>query len=138
MDRRATSLKPIVCADKRGVLAMTMQCSTRSGQVMAQLSACMPPSDPPMTAANLSLLKWSANRAWARTQSSTVSKGHAAPQGLPVSGMMGAGPSEPQHEPILFTPTTKQLSAFIALPGTALFDPPPHFLGNLGDEQGGQ
>ncbi|KAG1241716.1 hypothetical protein G6F68_016537 [Rhizopus microsporus] len=41
------------CADRRGVLAITTQFATRSGKVMAQLRACMPPRDPPITAAKL-------------------------------------------------------------------------------------
>ncbi|MDT4817601.1 hypothetical protein FQZ97_506800 [compost metagenome] len=57
MARRATSLKPMFCADSRGVLAITTQLATRSGKVMAQLSACMPPRDPPITAAKRSIPK---------------------------------------------------------------------------------
>ncbi|CFW43050.1 Uncharacterised protein [Bordetella pertussis] len=57
MARRATSLKPMFCADRRGVLATTTQLATRCGQVMAQLRACMPPSEPPMTAAKRSMPK---------------------------------------------------------------------------------
>ena len=83
MARRATSLKPMFCADRRGVLAITRQLATRSGKVMAQLNACMPPNDPPMTAAKRAMPKWSATRACACTQSSTVSTGRQRPRACP-------------------------------------------------------
>lgn len=129
MARRATSLKPMFCADRRGVLAMTTQLATRSGSVMAQLRACMPPSEPPITAAKRSMPKWSATRACACTQSSTVSTGNAAPQGLPVSGLMLAGPVEPKHEPRLLTPMTKNTLVSTGLPGPTMLSHQPTSLG---------
>ncbi|MNI52737.1 hypothetical protein D3C73_1075400 [compost metagenome] len=108
---------------------MTTQLATRSGKVMAQLSACMPPSDPPITAAKRSMPKWSATRAWARTQSSTVNTGNAAPQGLPVAGLMLAGPVEPKHEPRLLTPITKKILVSTGLPGPTMLSHQPTSLG---------
>ncbi len=129
MARRATSLKAMFCADRRAVLATTMQSPTRSGQVIAQLRACMPPSDPPITAAKRPMPKWSATRAWACTQSSTVSSGNDAPQGRPVAGSIVAGPVEPKHDPRLLTPMTKNRSVSTALPGPTMLSHQPIWSG---------
>ena len=111
------------------MLAITRQLATRSGKVMAQLNACMPPNDPPMTAAKRAMPKWSATRACACTQSSTVSTGKAAPQGLPVAGLMLAGPVEPKQEPRLLTPITKNTLVSTGLPGPTMLSHQPTSLG---------
>ena len=46
---RPTSWKAMFCALCRAVEAITTAARTRSGKVAAQLSACIPPIDPPTT-----------------------------------------------------------------------------------------
>ena len=125
MARRATSLKPMFCADNRGVLAMTTQFATRVGQVIDQLKACMPPSDPPITAAKRSIPSLSASRACAMTQSSTVKTGKAAPHGRFVAGLIEAGPVDPKQEPRLLTPITKKMLVSTGLPGPTMLSHQP-------------
>ena len=60
----------------------------------------MAPSEPPITAAKRSMPRRSASRACASTQSSTVTTGKSAPQGLPVAGLIDAGPVEPKQLPM--------------------------------------
>jgi hypothetical protein len=59
----------------------------------------------------------SARRAWLCTQSSTVSTGKSAPNGLPVAGLRLLGPVEPLQPPRLFRLTTKNLLVSMGLPG---------------------
>jgi hypothetical protein len=47
---RPTSWNAIFCAECRAALAITTAEATRSGNVAAQLNACIPPIDPPTTA----------------------------------------------------------------------------------------
>ncbi|MNE37821.1 hypothetical protein D3C80_1316910 [compost metagenome] len=84
---------------------------------MLHCIACMPPRLPPMTAAHCVMPMRSARRAWLWTQSSTVSTGKSAPNGLPVSGLVLLGPVEPLQPPRLFRLTTKNLLVSIGLPG---------------------
>ena len=133
MARRATSLKAMFCAESRGVLAMTTQLATRSGQSMDQLKACIPPNEPPMTAANRSIPSLSAKRACAITQSSTVSTGNAAPQGRLVAGLIEAGPVDPKHEPRLLTPMTKNMFVSTGLPGPTMLSHQPKSSGFSAD-----
>ncbi|MNI67008.1 hypothetical protein D3C73_1226100 [compost metagenome] len=84
---------------------------------MVHCNACMPPRLPPITAAHCATPSESARRAWLCTQSSTVSTGKSAPNGLPVSGLRLLGPVEPLQPPRLFRLTTKNLWVSIGLPG---------------------
>jgi len=92
---RATSLKAMFCAVSLGAAAITATWPTRSGNCSAQDIACMPPSEPPTTAAKRWMPSWSARRACDSTQSSTVTKGKSAPHSLPVAGLIWLGPDEP-------------------------------------------
>ncbi len=96
---RATSLKAMFCAESFGVAAMTIEWRTRSGYDSDHCSACIAPRLPPITAAKRSMPRRSARRACAATQSSTVTTGKSAPQGLPVAGLTEVGPVEPKQEP---------------------------------------
>jgi hypothetical protein len=87
------------CADSFGAAAMTRLWRTRPGWDSVHCSACIAPSEPPMTAAKRSMPSRSARRACASTQSSTVTTGKSAPQGLPVAGLADAGPVEPKQLP---------------------------------------
>src|SRR5215470_1468493 len=53
----------------------------------------MPPSEPPTTANSVPMPRWSSSMACARTMSRTVMTGKSRPQGLPVLGLMEAGPA---------------------------------------------
>src|SRR5450830_772624 len=127
---RATSLKAMFWAVSFGVEAITMQWRRRLGYMMDQASACMPPSEPPITQANCSMPRRSARRAWAATQSSTVTTGKAAPYGLPVAGLACMGPVEPKQEPRLLTPMTKKRLVSRGLPGPTILSHQPTFLGS--------
>ena len=105
------------CADRLGAVATAMHSRRRPGWRSVQLSACMPPRLPPSTAASCAMPRRSSRRAWASTQSSTVTTGKSAPQGRPVAGLVCVGPVEPKHEPGLFTPMTKKRSVSSGLPG---------------------
>ena len=90
----------------------------------------MPPSEPPITAANCSMPSSSARRACAATQSSTVTTGNAAPYGLPVAGLTCIGPVEPKQEPRLLTPMTKKRSVSTGLPGPTMLSHQPVLFGS--------
>jgi hypothetical protein len=76
---RATSLKAMFCAVSFGVVAIATQWAMRCGNCSDHDSACMPPSEPPITAAKRSMPRRSASRACASTQSSTVTTGKREP-----------------------------------------------------------
>jgi len=82
-----------------------------------------------MTAAKVSIPRWSARRAWALTQSSTVTTGKSPPQGLPVAGLGLIGPVDPWHPPRLLTPTTKNRSVSSGLPGPIMLSHQPTLSG---------
>ena len=50
---RPTSWKAIFCALWRAAVAIATTFFTRAGWFTAQVSACMPPIDPPITAASV-------------------------------------------------------------------------------------
>ena len=114
---RPTSWKAIFCAEWRAVEAMTTAAATRSGKVAAQLSACMPPIEPPTTAFSRATPRWSSSMACARTMSRIVMTGKAMPQGRPVAGLMLAGPDDPMQLPMTFEQMTKSRAGSIGLPG---------------------
>src|SRR5699024_3795769 len=66
------------------------------------------------------------------TQSSTVRMGKSAPHGLPVAGLMLAGPVDPKQEPMLLTPMTKKRSVSTALPGPTMLSHQPMSVGSSG------
>jgi hypothetical protein len=82
-----------------GVEAITTQWRSRSGYMMDHASACMPPSEPPMTAANCLMPSASARRACAATQSSTVTTGKAAPMACRWPGWCASGRSSRSRSP---------------------------------------
>jgi hypothetical protein len=122
---RATSLNAMFCADSLGVVATATQCPMRAGYWMVQDSACIAPSEPPITAAKRSMPRRSASRACALTQSSTVTTGKAAPYGRPVAGSIDIGPVDPKHEPRLLTPITKKRRVSTGLPGPTMLSHQP-------------
>ena len=92
------------------------QARTRSGKVAAQLSACMPPIDPPTTAFNWPTPRWSSSIACARTMSRMVMTGKRMPQGSAVEGSMVAGPDDPMQLPMTFEQMMKCRVGSIGLP----------------------
>ncbi len=70
-----------------------------------------------MTLNNVSIPISSSNKAWARTISPMVMTGKSTPQGLPVSGLMLAGPIVPMHPPKTLVQMMKYRSVSIGLPG---------------------
>ena len=128
MARRATSLKAMFSAVRLGALATTTACRTRSGNCSVQLSACMPPRLPPITAASWRMPRASSRRACAATQSSTVTTGKPAPQAWPLAGFTSLGPVEPKQEPRLLTPMTKKRSVSTGLPGPTMLSHQPSLL----------
>ena len=133
---RATSLNAMFCAESFGAAAIATQCRSRCGYWIAHDSACMPPSEPPMTAAQRSMPSTSATRACACTQSSTVTTGKRAPYGAPLAGSIDIGPVEPKHEPRLLTPTTKKRSVSTGLPGPTMLSHQPDLCGIVGVDAG--
>jgi len=90
----------------RAVEAITTALVTRSGKVAAQLSACIPPIDPP-TKVTVPTPRWSSSIACARTMSRMVMTGKLIAQGWPVAGLTDAGPDEPMQLPSTLAQTMK-------------------------------
>jgi hypothetical protein len=67
----------------------------------------MPPIEPPATANNESILSSSSSIACARTMSRTVITGKSSPHGLPVLGLVEAGPLVPMQPPTTLGQMTK-------------------------------
>ena len=99
------------------VLAMATTASTWSGNKMAHSSACIPPREPPATAASRSMPNSSRKARSVRTMSATVITGKLAPYGWPVAGSSDDGPVVPRHPPRRLVETTKKRSVSNALPG---------------------
>jgi hypothetical protein len=108
------------CAVWRAVEAITTAARSRSGKVAAQLSACIPPIDPPTTAASVAMPRWSSSIACARTMSRMVMTGTVIAYSRPVAGSMLAGPEEPMQLPSTLAHTTKKRSVSIGLPGPTI------------------
>jgi hypothetical protein len=85
MARRATSLKAMFSALRLGALATTTAWRTRSGycSVQQRLHAAQAAAH---HGRQLVHAQASSSRAWASTQSSTVTTGKSAPYTRPVSG----------------------------------------------------
>jgi hypothetical protein len=62
----------------------------------------MPPIEPPATENSESMPSSSSSIACARTMSRMVMTGKSRPHGLPVFGLVEAGPVEPMQPPITF------------------------------------
>jgi len=82
-------------AEWRAVLAMNTRDSTSSGYRSAHSSACIPPSEPPITIRIRFTPSEVTSACWARTMSRTVMAGKAPSQGRPVAGSTDAGPVVP-------------------------------------------
>ena len=95
MARRATSLSAICCGEWRSVAAIATTALTQSGKSAAQASACIPPIDPPATAASERMPRRVSSSRCTRTMSQTVNGGKSGPNALPVAGSTDAGPVVP-------------------------------------------
>jgi hypothetical protein len=76
---RAMAFQATPCGSRAGVLAMTTIASTSPGCRTAHSSACMPPSDPPATAARRRIPRTSRKARSVRTMSATVITGKSEP-----------------------------------------------------------
>ena len=85
----------------------------------------MPPMEPPITEKSWSMPKWSISGTCASTMSPTVMTGKSMPQGLPVSGLMLAGPVEPMQPPSTLGQMMKNRSVSIGLPGPTMVSHQP-------------
>ncbi len=99
------------------MLAIATTASIWSGYRIAHSNACMPPSEPPATAASRSIPSSSRNARSVLTMSATVITGKSEPYGLPVAGSSDDGPVVPRQPPSKFVETTKYSSVSNALPG---------------------
>jgi hypothetical protein len=104
---RAIAFQATPCVPRCAVLAIGTIARTAPGYATAHSRACIPPSDPPLTASTDSIPSARRNARCARTMSPTVTTGKVAPYGLPLAGSMDVGPVEPRHEPMRFVHTTK-------------------------------
>ena len=117
MALRAIAFQATPCGCSACVLAIGMIASTSSRYCTAHSSACMPPSEPPATAASRVIPSSSRSARSARTMSATVMTGKSDPYGRPVAGFVDEGPVVPRHPPSRFELTTKKRSVSKALPG---------------------
>src|SRR6185503_17878875 len=105
------------CAECRVAQAIGSALNTRLGKLAAHCSTCMPPIEPPATVNNESILSSSSSIACDRTMSRMVMTGTSSPHGLPVLGLVEAGPVEPMHPPSTFGQIMQYRSVSIGLPG---------------------
>ena len=85
----------------------------------------MPPIEPPITQNSWSMPRWSISGTCASTMSPMVMTGKSRPQGLPVSGLMLAGPVEPMQPPSTLGQMTKKRSVSMGLPGPTMVSHQP-------------
>eukprot|EP00611_Tribonema_gayanum_P017003 TRINITY_DN29522_c0_g1_i1.p1 TRINITY_DN29522_c0_g1~~TRINITY_DN29522_c0_g1_i1.p1 ORF type:complete len:346 (+),score=10.01 TRINITY_DN29522_c0_g1_i1:188-1225(+) len=109
--------------DRVAVLAAPAR-SSRSGWLIAHSSDCIPPIDPPITAAQRSMPRVSVRARCTSTWSRIVTNGKREPHSWP-SGAEEAGPVVPWQPPSMFGATTYQRSVSIALPGPTIPDHQP-------------
>ena len=114
---RAIAFQATPCGWRAWVLAIATMASTWSGYRIAHSSACIPPSEPPATAASRSMPSTSRNARSVRTMSATVITGKSDPYGRPVAGSIDDGPVVPRQPPSRLVETTKKRSVSNALPG---------------------
>src|SRR5208337_41746 len=88
---RAIAFQATPCGWRACVLAIATTASTCSGNRIAHSNACIPPSEPPATAASRSIPSSVRNARSVRTMSATVITGKSGPYGLPVAGSVDAG-----------------------------------------------
>ena len=79
MARRSTALQAICSALADAQVASGRIDRTRRGYMTAHSRTCMPPIEPPITASQRRIPRWSANRAWMRTMSRIVTTGKRGP-----------------------------------------------------------
>ena len=103
---RAIAFHATPCGCSAAVLAIATIASTRSGYRIAHSNACMPPRDPPATAARRAIPSSSRNARWVRTMSATVITGKPDPYGRPVAGSIDEGPVVPRQPPSRLVETT--------------------------------
>ena len=87
------------------------------GYRTAHSRACIPPREPPATAASRSMPSTSRKARSVRTMSATVITGKSEPYGRPVAGSIDDGPVVPRQPPSRLVETTKNRSVSKALPG---------------------
>jgi len=92
---RCVSLIPMAQGEWAADVAMGMMDCTISGYWIAHSSACIPPSEPPITVRRDRTPIWSRRSFWARTMSRTVTRGKSGPYALPVSRLRLTGPVLP-------------------------------------------
>ncbi len=114
---RAIEFQATPCGCRACVLAIATMASTWPGNRIAHSRACIPPSEPPATAASRSMPSTSRNARSVRTMSATVITGKSAPYGWPVAGSVDPGPVVPRQPPSRFVEMTKKRSVSNALPG---------------------
>src|ERR1700722_276913 len=117
IDSRAIAFQAMPWGWRAWVLAMAPTASTWSGYRIDHSNACIPPSEPPATAASRSIPIASRNARSVRTMSATVMTGKSGPYGWPVAGSGDDGPVVPRQPPSRLVATTKKLSVSNALPG---------------------
>lgn len=103
-------------ASRTGGAASTARRATRSGREIAHSSACIPPIDPPMTAAKRSMPSSSASLDCAATWSRIVVAGKRAPYSRPRASRL-EGPVVPWQPPSMLLATTNQRSVSMGRPG---------------------
>ena len=107
MARRCTALQAICSVLAAAQVASGRIDRTRCGYMTAHSSTCIPPIEPPITASQQPIPRWSASRAWTRTMSRTVTTGKRGPQRRPAAGSKSAGPVVPWQPPSTLLHTTK-------------------------------
>src|ERR1019366_5201945 len=90
---RALAFQATPCGWRACVLAIATTASTCSGNRIAHSNACIPPSEPPATAASRSIPSAFRKARSVRTMSATVITGKSGPYGLPVAGSIDDGPA---------------------------------------------
>ena len=104
---RAIAFQARPCGCRACVLAMATTASTWSGYRIDHSNACMPPSEPPATAASRPIPSTSRNARSVRTMSATVITGKSLPYGRPVAGSGEDGPVVPRQPPSRLVAITK-------------------------------
>ena len=103
---RAIAFQATPCGWSACVLAMATTASTSSGNRIDHSKACIPPREPPVTAASRSIPRARRKTRSVLTMSATVITGKSGPYGRPVAGSAEDGPVVPRQPPSRFVETT--------------------------------